>query len=211
MAVRAFSELEKEKRRKDILKAAKTIFFKHGFRQSSVEMIARRSRLAKGTIYLYFSSKEDLYISLIQDGIAILRSILEKYLQSSEATPPEKLSEIVNIYFNFSQEYKDYFTIFRAVNQTEIINRVEPERLQRFREMEIGTFELALSVIREGVEQGFFRPDTDIRAFGVSLWVGVLGTIVAFTETRETPVLSNIQPLSIVQQVSKSIIASYSK
>jgi AcrR family transcriptional regulator len=174
-------------------------------------MIARRSRLAKGTIYLYFSSKEDLYISLIQDGIAILRDKLEKYLQKSEETPPEKLSEIVNIYFNFSQEYKDYFTIFRAVNQTEIINRVDPERLQRFREMEISTFDLALGVIRQGIEQGFFRPDTDIRTFGISLWVGVLGTIVAYTETRETPVLNDVQPNTIVHNVSQSIIASYTK
>lgn len=49
----------------EIQNAARKVFFEKGFKNATVEHIAKRARLSKGTVYLYFKSKEDLYISMM--------------------------------------------------------------------------------------------------------------------------------------------------
>lgn len=54
---------KKENRRKLILKTAREVFAKHDYFLTTVDMIASAAGLAKGTIYLYFKNKEDLFFS----------------------------------------------------------------------------------------------------------------------------------------------------
>ncbi len=51
---------EKENRRAAILKAARKLFFEKGFKPVTVESIAHKGELSKGSIYLYFNSKEEI-------------------------------------------------------------------------------------------------------------------------------------------------------
>jgi hypothetical protein len=49
-------------RQKQILDAAKKLFFEQGFAATSMNQIAKKVELSKGTLYLYFKNKEELYI-----------------------------------------------------------------------------------------------------------------------------------------------------
>ena len=53
-------EREKEHRREEILAAAQAVFFEKGLQNSTMDEIAERAELSKGTLYLYYKSKEDL-------------------------------------------------------------------------------------------------------------------------------------------------------
>lgn len=55
----------KARRRARILKAAKELFIEHGYRKASVDEIARRAEVAKGTVYLYFPTKASLLLHAI--------------------------------------------------------------------------------------------------------------------------------------------------
>jgi AcrR family transcriptional regulator len=57
-------------RRTAILAAAQTCFWKSGIRRTSIEDVANEAGLAKGTIYLYFASKEELFAALAAAFIA---------------------------------------------------------------------------------------------------------------------------------------------
>lgn len=55
---------ERERRRQQILVAAKNVFSRQGFTKSTMEDIARAAELSSGTLYLYFKNKDELYASL---------------------------------------------------------------------------------------------------------------------------------------------------
>ena len=63
---RARSEEAKDTRRQALLDAALNEFFERGFAAARMDDIARRAGLSKGTLYLYFDSKEALFASLIE-------------------------------------------------------------------------------------------------------------------------------------------------
>ncbi|MEO0245016.1 MAG: TetR/AcrR family transcriptional regulator, partial [candidate division WOR-3 bacterium] len=52
-----------------ILKKAEQIFFENGYYKTKIDDIAKSAKVAKGTIYLYFKSKEDLFISIIEKNL----------------------------------------------------------------------------------------------------------------------------------------------
>src|SRR5687768_1340637 len=65
---------ERQARRRRIQEAARTVFAERGYAGASIELIARAAQLSVGAIYLYFRSKEDLYVSLIEDTLTVFRS-----------------------------------------------------------------------------------------------------------------------------------------
>ncbi|RMH42440.1 MAG: TetR/AcrR family transcriptional regulator [Deltaproteobacteria bacterium] len=72
-------QVERQARRRRIQEAARGVFAERGYAKTSIEQIAKQSGLSVGAIYLYFRSKEDLYVSLLErvldDVIAELRKI----------------------------------------------------------------------------------------------------------------------------------------
>ena len=62
---------ERLARRRRIQEAARTVFAERGYAGASIELIARAAQLSVGAIYLYFRSKEDLYVSLVEDALTV--------------------------------------------------------------------------------------------------------------------------------------------
>ena len=64
MGIQERKEREKERRRQQIIVAAKRVFSEKGFNKATMEDIAKEAELSPGTLYLYFKNKEELYASL---------------------------------------------------------------------------------------------------------------------------------------------------
>lgn len=70
---------EKDARRRDILRAAIRCFAKRGYDATSLDDVARHAEVAKGTLYLYFPSKADLFATLVlEQGFDVFEQVLEK-------------------------------------------------------------------------------------------------------------------------------------
>ena len=67
----ARSKVEREAKLQSILDAALDVFAQKGFAEARLEDVAVRAGIGKGTIYLYFSSKEALFEGLVHSGIAV--------------------------------------------------------------------------------------------------------------------------------------------
>ncbi len=63
---------ERQARRRRIQDAARPVFVERGFARASIEQIAKQAQLSVGAIYLYFQSKEDLYVSILETSLADL-------------------------------------------------------------------------------------------------------------------------------------------
>lgn len=77
---RAIGTEDKEVRRQAILDAAERLFVKHPERMASVSEVAESAGLGKGTVYLYFPSKEEMLLALHERHVAVFFSELMKKL-----------------------------------------------------------------------------------------------------------------------------------
>src|SRR5436305_1685516 len=75
----------KEERPGEILAAALTLFSERGFSATRLEDVADRAGIAKGTIYLYFQTKEDLFEAVVRDAFAPLLERLTGALELPSA------------------------------------------------------------------------------------------------------------------------------
>lgn len=70
--VRAIYDDEKEARRGELLAAARALFLERGGRLATVTEVADRAGVAKGTVYLYFATKEELYVAHFEERMTAL-------------------------------------------------------------------------------------------------------------------------------------------
>jgi len=80
---RAIAVEEKEERRHALLDAAEALFLEHPDRMASVAEVAQTAGLAKGTVYLYFPSKEEMLLSLHERHVGRFFAALMKLLDAS--------------------------------------------------------------------------------------------------------------------------------
>ena len=73
MGIKERKEREKERRRQQIIVAAKRVFSEKGYTRTTIEDIAHEAELSPGTLYLYFKNKEELFASL---SLRILQYLL---------------------------------------------------------------------------------------------------------------------------------------
>ena len=78
MGIQERKEREKERRRQQIMVAAKRVFNEKGFTKATMEDIAARAELSAGTLYLYFKNKDELYASLSLRVLQYLNIRLEQ-------------------------------------------------------------------------------------------------------------------------------------
>ena len=83
--LRAIAEEDKEARRHSLLDAAESLFLQHPDRVASVAEVAEAAGLAKGTVYLYFPSKEEMLLSLHERHVAKFFSALMRRLAGRRA------------------------------------------------------------------------------------------------------------------------------
>jgi AcrR family transcriptional regulator len=84
----ARAERRRARRREAILEAAKAVFRDKGYHQASVHDIIDQARIARGTFYLYFSSKQDLFGELVAEFLLLVRGQVRRIELGPGADPP---------------------------------------------------------------------------------------------------------------------------
>lgn len=87
---RAILDEDKQIRRQAILDAARALFLEHLDRLASVEEVARKAGLAKGTVYLYFRTKEEIYLAVHEQQSHQFFDTLEALVGHERARPSLK-------------------------------------------------------------------------------------------------------------------------
>lgn len=93
----------REERRQNILEAATRIFALRGFEGATVAEIAREAGIAKGTIYLYFKSKDKIFRAIIEEFTFL--PYLFDTLQDKEAPVAETFTRIAYRYMEYIREH----------------------------------------------------------------------------------------------------------
>jgi len=115
MGVAERREKEREQRRSAIIDAAKRVFLEVGLEQASMDRIATESELAKGTLYLYFKSKNELIMAIMTEHLEQLNGKLRE-ISRSRLSPQNKVLRSVDVFFAYSSEHQIFYRIMTAVN-----------------------------------------------------------------------------------------------
>lgn len=115
--------------RNEILEAAAEVFSECGYYRASMDQIAERAKVAKGTLYYHFSSKAQLFKQLITEGFRMIRERVERELNRS-LTQDEQVRNVIQHHIDLYLEYSSLATIFF----NEISSGLDEEVLQEIKE-----------------------------------------------------------------------------
>jgi AcrR family transcriptional regulator len=139
-------------KREKIISAAIKEFAKQGFEKASVDAIAFKAKVAKGTVFYYFRTKNELFRGIVSEAQRKFEKKLEKEIFDLK-TEKEKIEKIIEIEVDFIQKYRDLFFVYLGDTIKNVIS--------------IGTIE---DVLKKGVEKGEFKKDLNINTASVALF-----------------------------------------
>ena len=177
MPTRARREREKEERRQSILRAAREVFFENGFHRATVDDVAERAEVSKGTVYLYFESKETILALLLLEGLNELVGDLElAYAVAEPLSADERLRRLGWAYLRFFEEEPDYFRLLVAMDRGRFQDSVEPEVYQEVLSTSLEGLDWAGRAIQQGIDEGMFHC-CDVRPAASILWATLNGVL----------------------------------
>jgi len=97
----------KEQRRQAIVETAARLFAEHGYNNCDMECLAVELGIAKGTLYLYFPGKQDLFFACVDWGMRAMQLAVRAAADSTD-DPFEKLSNGIRTYLAFFDEHPHY-------------------------------------------------------------------------------------------------------
>lgn len=142
---------KRELRREQILKIASELFSQKSYHDVTVDEIAGAVGVAKGTIYLYFPSKERLYLEILEDSFEAIESLLEKEIAKGDSAPL-KLKKVLRLIFEF---YQMNLGVLRILSRDEThLIREHFQFTERWRLRRIKLYE---KILERGQSEGSFR------------------------------------------------------
>ncbi len=148
-------EVVTEFRRAEILTAARRVFASRGFHDSTIEDVAEAAGIAKGTIYLYYASKHDVYWAALKAGIVAMIEEAERQM-AAVPTVREKIHAFIASKINYAEAEKDFFRVYFS----EFGNALtQPAEMQKeFKQLYLGQARMLAQVIAEGARRKELRP-----------------------------------------------------
>ena len=147
-----------------IVESALIAFSKYGYDRTRMDDIAEAAKVSKGTLYLYFRSKEELFYAISETNILRLKDQLATLM----ATRKEEL--VLNaekFYENFHNETGQIFDrIFFEIIAESARN---PKLKRMLYEHRLRIIDIVTEYLNSQVEKGLFAKDVDIKAISVGL------------------------------------------
>lgn len=151
-----FDRIPQEKR-DFIFSTAVSEFAQKGYAAASINQVARKAGISIGSMYSYFTSKEDLFLAVVDKGY----ELLERALRGLRREGPfrEQLQELLDTAVRYAQQHPDMNRLYLSLMTEELAplamrlsSRVEKVSVAYYRQM-----------LGQAVERGELRPDLDLQ------------------------------------------------
>ena len=147
-----------------IVQSAIECFSEYGFDRSRMDDIAQRADLSKGTLYLYFKSKEDLFYAICENNLKLIKEQLSRIF----ATRKENLLYDVEQFYDNLQKLEkkgDEKVFFEIVAES----ARNPKLQKILYEQRTKIFDVVKEYLDLQVQKGFFRKNIDTEAIASGL------------------------------------------
>jgi AcrR family transcriptional regulator len=161
---------EKDRRRNEIVDAAEALYRETGWDAVTMDAVARKARLSRALVYVYFKDKSDLHFAIVNRAIDELARRFTEAADSA-ATGAEKVLAIGRAYMRFSEELPHYFDACARL-ELHTPGEVEPTpQEQLLYERGMRPHEVVIRALEAGQRDGSIRKDLgDLRVMARVLW-----------------------------------------
>jgi AcrR family transcriptional regulator len=167
---------ERQARRRRIQEAARAVFTERGYAGASIELIARAAQLSVGAIYLYFRSKEDLYVSLIEDTLTVFDVEMAQIREQAEAS--NRLRDTWNILVRWAEKDTEGPRILRLLAQPAIRPQLSDEVVSAVSAGIARVQDHIGACVADGIHAGIYR-QVNAREIADLAWSILLGSMDA--------------------------------
>ena len=145
----------REFRVREILDAACRVVAQHGFQGATVERVAEEAEIAKGTVYLYFQNKDELFTAAVEQGIQNFTAQVRNHVVKA-LTPIEKLQCLIEASLELSDTYRDFFKTLLLERNFLAASPTHPEAAHML-DLYLSHIHFIEEIIQDGVRVGVFR------------------------------------------------------
>jgi len=198
-------QLKRQIKESNIIEAAETVFSKVGYKNAKMVDIATKAGITKVTLYSYFQSKENLYMSIAYKAMTLLvdeyHNTLElqkrnKGLQSTLALMETFMDFCVDNYL-YSEAMLEYFTLVRSTSSGQDQSKLteglkESIYYMKLQDLQNLPFKLTIQEIKRGIADGSIHSDIDPALSTITGWASITGfaRIISASGQNATPFLS---------------------
>jgi len=158
-----FDRISQEKKNR-ILRVAMEEFSRRGFSGANTNVIARKAGISIGSLYKYFKTKEDLFLTIVIIGVQQLESVLDKVMES-DGTLEEKIESLLRMILDHSKSNGHIIRIYNEM--TTEGNSVLIKHLSS--ELEAASARCFKNMIQKAVDEGSIAPDIDVGVFSFAM------------------------------------------
>jgi len=211
LEVRERRRLENDARADRIMTAAARVFARRGVENATMEMIAREAKVAVGTIYLHFASRDEVYLNLRADRGARLgagyRAVIARRLQ-----PLEEILALAQAYIEYLRESADPILISEPTPYFEIRKRLrrssEIRAFDRGAKISTEVFHLFESSVKRAFDSGVIADSLGPTGMTAAIW-SILDGAFMVTRNRDFIVrTTGFQPEGFIAKALDSYLQS---
>jgi AcrR family transcriptional regulator len=203
MSIQQRKQRERVARRQAILEAAAAVFAKHGLDSATIEMVAREAEVAVGTIYLYFSSRDDLFLQLTAERI---QELVARYteIQSSHLAPLEELCAMARAYIEYLNNSRELFLIHQSVGYARIRKRLkrknEIEHYNHVISLGHKAFDQWEAAVGRAYELGLIPNVMDLATTASVMWASLNGAFLLTGQDNIFREVTGLNPENFVER-----------
>jgi AcrR family transcriptional regulator len=153
MGIQERKTREKERRRQQIMVAAKRVFVEKGFTKATMEDIAKDAELSAGTLYLYFKNKNELYASLALCVFQYLLIRLDRLTNDEKLYLNGKITDLklalLDVYEFGPLTLKNLFHL----QLSDVLKQLIPELVYEIKVLGKKALSNIASLFQEGIQQ----------------------------------------------------------
>lgn len=178
--LKRLAEEKKELTQKAIQKAAKKVFFEKGYLNTTIAEIAKLAGVAKGSIYLYFQTKDDLYLSLmvpiLEEIKKSLTELKDKITQGQYRTGKEIITGFYNHYKRIYSFDSDGIRIIQAFQLGDLISAMSEKNREELNLLARENFQLSRTIFALAMKRKAIAKMNPIQLVDIS-WSTFIGVV----------------------------------
>jgi TetR/AcrR family transcriptional regulator len=167
-------EREKNIRRERAIDAAMEIYKEEGYHSITMEKIAERSELSRAALYLYFKTKDEIFISAIVSHTNYFADLLEEVFDNKENFKQALLEKMWETFENYYEKAPDVFNATQYFHQSEIIRNLPDNLRDMLYKLGSRVVHLLQGIVQYAIKEGVFIK-CDHRTLAEVIWTSFLG------------------------------------
>jgi AcrR family transcriptional regulator len=194
---------EKDRRRVEIVEAAEDLYREMGWDAVTMDSVARRARLSRALVYVYFKDKQDLHFAIAARALDMLRQRFTEATARAR-TGMDKVEACGRAYMAYAQEFPHFFDACARLESHSADGAAEPSpQAEQCVECGKGVHDVVVEALATGQRDGTIRKDIgELQVVSRVLW-GFMHGLIQIAITKGEPLAQ--QGIS-VQQLSQQAL-----